>query len=267
MNVLFPKYIPKSTPLQEGWQYSGVMLEIQGFFEHTSACNFFTAAIMSQENPGRKRIQSLAGLVLLALLFLLFMQSGLYARIDLEHLRDLGNNPWTPVLIIVAMTAAWMFALPASVFFFITPLLFSAPAATAVICIGSAAGTTMGYVAARYIGGPWVESFRDHRVTRFIEQHATFPSLFAVRIFPSSPHCFLNYGAGLVKIPLLKFLLATLLAIGIKAYLYSTAISQSVGAKSIREALNWQTVTALVVLSVLGILGHIFKKRWELQRQ
>lgn len=222
---------------------------------------------MSQENPGRKKIQSLAGLGLLALLFVLFVQSGLYDRIDVAHLRELGNNPWTPVLIIVAMTAAWMFALPASVFFFITPLLFSAPAATAVICIGSAAGTTMGYVTARYIGGPWVESFRDHRVTRFIEQHATFPSLFAVRIFPSSPHCFLNYGAGLVKIPLLKFLLATLLAIGIKAYLYSTAISHSVGAKSIGEALNWQTVSALVLLSVLGILGHVFKKQWELQRE
>ena len=215
----------------------------------------------------KKKIQSLVGVAVLALLLLFFIQSGLYSRIDIEHLRELGDNPWTPVLIIIAMTAAWMFALPASVFFFITPLLFSVPAATAVICIGSAAGTTMGYVAARYIGGPWVERFREHRVTRFIERHSTFPSLFAIRIFPSSPHCFLNYGAGLMKIPLLKFLLATLLAIGIKAYLYSTAISHSVGAKSIREALNWQTVSALVVLSVLGILGHVFRRRWELQHR
>lgn len=221
---------------------------------------------MLTENQ-KKRIHSIIGIGLLAILFVLFMQSGLREQVSVENLRDLGANPWTPAMIIVAMTGAWTFALPASVFFFITPLLFSAPIATAVICAGSAAGTTMGYVAARWIGGPWVERFREHRVTKFIERHATFPSLFAVRIFPSSPHGFLNYGAGLVKIPLLKFLLATLLAVGIKAYLYATAIANSVGASTIQEALNWQTVTALIVLAALGITGHIVQKKWGLRQE
>lgn len=221
---------------------------------------------MLTENQ-KKRIHSFIGIALLAMLFVLFMQSGLREQMSVDNLRELGTNPWTPVLIIVAMTGAWTFALPASVFFFITPLLFSAPAATAVICAGSAAGTVMGYVAARWIGGPWVERFREHRVTKFIERHASFPSLFAIRIFPSSPHGFLNYGAGLVKIPLLKFLLATLLAVGIKAYLYATAIANSVGASTIQEALNWQTVTALMALGVLGIAGHILQKKWGLQRE
>lgn len=218
---------------------------------------------MLMENQ-KKRIHSIIGIGLLVILFVLFVQSGLREQVSVDNLRALGANPWTPALIIIAMTGAWTFALPASVFFFITPLLFSAPVATAVICIGSAAGTTMGYVAARWIGGPWVERFREHRVTKFIERHASFPSLFAVRIFPSSPHGFLNYGAGLLKIPLLKFLLATLLAVGIKAYLYATAIANSVGASTIQEALNWQTVTALTALGVLGIAGHILQKKWVL---
>lgn len=221
---------------------------------------------MLTENQ-KKRIHSIIGIGLLAILFVLFMQSGLREQVSVENLRDLGANPWTPAMIIVAMTGAWTFALPASVFFFITPLLFSAPVATAVICAGSAAGTTMGYVAARWIGGPWVERFREHRVTKFIERHASFPSLFAIRIFPSSPHGFLNYGAGLVKIPLLKFLLATLLAVGIKAYLYATAIANSVGASTIQEALNWQTVTALMALAALGITGHVMQKKWGLRQE
>lgn len=221
---------------------------------------------MLTENQ-KKRIHSIIGIGLLAILFVLFMQSGLREQVSVENLRDLGANPWTPAMIIVAMTGAWTFALPASVFFFITPLLFSAPVATAVICVGSAAGTTMGYIAARWIGGPWVERFREHRVTKFIERHASFPSLFAIRIFPSSPHGFLNYGAGLVKIPLLKFLLATLLAVGIKAYLYATAIANSVGASTIQEALNWQTVTALMALAALGITGHVMQKKWGLRQE
>lgn len=214
----------------------------------------------------KKRAHSLVGVGLLAILFALFMQSGLREQMSTDNLRALGANPWTPALIIVTMAGAWTFALPASVFFFITPLLFSAPAATVIICAGSAAGTTLGYVAARWIGGPWVERFREHRVTKFIERHASFFSLFAVRIFPSSPHGFLNYGAGMVKIPLLKFLLATLLAVGIKAYLYATAIANSVGASTVQEALNWQTVTALIALGVLGIVGHVLQKTWGLQR-
>ncbi|HEY5615111.1 MAG TPA: VTT domain-containing protein [Bacteroidota bacterium] len=222
---------------------------------------------MTLSHSQHKILRTVIGVAFLAVVLFLFLKSGLREEMSVERLHELGANPWTPVLIIVAMTGAWAYALPASVFFFITPLLFPPLAATAVICAGSAAGTTMGYVAARYIGGPWVERFRDHRVTRFIEQHATFPSIFAIRIFPSSPHGFLNYGAGLMKIPLFKFLVATLLAIGIKAYLYSVAISNSVGATSILDALNWQTVTATMLLSALGIAGHFWQKRWGLQKE
>ncbi|MCI0707326.1 MAG: VTT domain-containing protein [Ignavibacteriae bacterium] len=214
----------------------------------------------------RKRVQSLFGILLLAAVLVLFLDSGLYDEMSIENLRALGSNPWTPALIIIAMTGAWAYSLPASVFFFITPLLFSPLMATAVICIGSAGGTTLGYVAARYVGGPWVERFKDHRLTKFIERHATFPSLFAVRIMPGSWHGPLNYGAGLVKIPFLKFLIATLIAISIKGYLYAVAISNSVNATSVLDALNWQTVTATMSLAALGIAGHLWQRKWKLQR-
>jgi uncharacterized membrane protein YdjX (TVP38/TMEM64 family) len=209
------------------------------------------------------RIRSIILSVVLVILLILFLTSGIREQATVENLRALGANRWTAFLIIMAMTGAWAFALPASVFFFITPLLFSPLPATAIICVGSATGTTMGYIAARYIGGPWVERFRDHRVTRFLKRHSSFASLFAIRAFPSSPHGFINYGAGLVRIPLPKFLFATLCGVGIKAFLYATAISGSVGASSIREALNWQTVTALTAISLLAIVGHMVQQRWE----
>lgn len=209
------------------------------------------------------RTRSILSFVALVILLFLFLTSGIREQATVENLRMLGANRWTAFLIVAAMTGAWAFALPASVFFFITPLLFSPLPATAIICLGSATGTTMGYVAARYIGGPWVERFRDHRVTRFLQRHSSFSSLFAIRAFPSSPHGFINYGAGLVRIPLPKFLLATLCGVGIKAFLYATAIGGSVGASSIREALNWQTVAALTAISMLGIGGHVVQRRWD----
>lgn len=219
-------------------------------------------SLMNITDTQRTRIKSIVTIALLALLFLLFVNSGLREQVSVENLRRLGANPWAPFLIIAAMTGAWTFALPASVFFFLTPLLFPPAIATVIICIGSATGTTMGYLAARYVGGPWVERFRSHRITNFLERHSTFFSLFALRVVPSSPHGFINYAAGLVKIPFWKFLIATLCGVGIKAFLYATAIEGSVGASSIQEALNWQTVTALMTLAVLAITGHALQRRW-----
>ncbi|MBI3005598.1 MAG: hypothetical protein HYY49_09320, partial [Ignavibacteriales bacterium] len=112
---------------------------------------------MSQQNSAvsigenkKSRFQSLLVVAGLVLLFVVFMKSGLLELASRENLRDLGANPFAPLVIIAAMTGAWTFALPASVFFFITPLLFPPLASTGIICAGSAAGSAMGYVAARF---------------------------------------------------------------------------------------------------------------------
>ncbi len=219
-------------------------------------------------NENRKtRLQSIVVVVALVLLFILFMKSGLREQVSRENLRELGANPFAPMIIIASMAGAWTFALPASVFFFITPLLFPPFAATGIICAGSAAGSAMGYVAARFGGSPWFQRFHNSRVTRFLGRHSTFSALFTIRVFPSSPHMFINYGAGFLKIPFTKFILATLLGIGIKAFLYSNAIEGSVGASSIQEALNWQTVSALMALTALGITGHVMQRRWKREEE
>ncbi len=211
-------------------------------------------------NRGRARSFAVLSFALFALI--LYLTSGIGEMTTQENLRELGRNPLAPVLIIAAMTGAWAFALPASVFFFITPLLFPPGLATLILCAGSATGTSAGYWAARLVGGPWIEPFRNHRVTRFLERHSSFASLFAIRVMPSSPHGFINYGAGLLALPHAKFLAATVLAVGIKAFLYALAIDGSTGATNIREALNWQTMGALFALAVLAIAGHVARRRW-----
>jgi len=199
----------------------------------------------------------------LLVLLIVYLRSGVQDEASLARLREIGANPYSAIIIIAAMTAAWLYALPASIFFFVTPLLFPPVQTTVIICVGSLTGSTAGYWAARFVGGPWFEKFRDHRITLFLKRHSSFASLFAIRVFPSSPHGFINYGAGLLQISLFKFLLATLLGVGIKAYLYANAIEGSVGAKSIMDVLNWQTVSALSALGFLAIIGHIVRQRWK----
>ncbi|MEX2115946.1 MAG: VTT domain-containing protein [Bacteroidota bacterium] len=207
------------------------------------------------------RLRSVVMFLILVIALIVFLQSGLKDQVQWEKLRELGENPLTPIIIVVAMTAAWTFALPGSVFFFVTPLLFGAFEATAIVCLGSTLGTLAGYGAARYVGRPWVEKFRNHGITKFLERHSSFASLFAIRVVPSSQHWLINYGAGLLRLPIAKFLLATVTAVAIKAFLYAKAIQGSVGASNIRDALNWETVAALMVLGGLAVAGHIWQRR------
>jgi len=260
------QYSPISNVVQENCFEQGQMLEFPNIFEHYSCpmTNDQSTSLVSAELRGTKkaRIQSILIVMALAILFVVFMKSGLREQVTRENLRSLGANPFAPLVIIAAMTGAWTFALPASIFFFITPLLFPPLAATGIICAGSAAGSAMGYLAARFGGGPWFRRFDNSRVTQFLSRHSTFSALFTIRVFPSSPHMFINYGAGLLRIPFIRFLTATLAGIGIKAFLYSHAIEGSVGASSIEEALSWQTISALMALTVLGIVGHLMQRRW-----
>lgn len=212
-------------------------------------------------NPARAR--SLISLSVALFALALYLTTGLRETTTLENLRALGRDPLTPILIIASMTGAWAFALPASIFFFITPLLFPPALATLIVCIGAAAGSSAGYWTARLIGGPWIEPFREHRITRFLNEHSSFAGIFAVRVMPSSPHGFINYGAGLLELPHAKFLAATLLGAGIKAFLYAMAIDGSAGASGLSEALNWQTMGALFALAALALIGHIAQRRWK----
>jgi uncharacterized membrane protein YdjX (TVP38/TMEM64 family) len=207
------------------------------------------------------KIRSLLTFLILVVGLVLFLQSGLNDRVSVAKIRELGENPAAPLLIIAAMAVAWTYAFPASVFFFLTPLLFPPLEATVIICAGTAAGTVLGYVSARSLGGPWVERFRDRKITQFLEKHSSFASLFAVRIFPGSQHGLINYSAGILKIPLGRFLTATLSAVAIKAFLYAKAIDGSVGTSNLREALNWETVSVLSMLGLLALAGHIWQRR------
>jgi len=219
----------------------------------------------SQKPASFRWYRTIGGLTVLVVVLIVFLQSGLRELIALDRIKELGQHPLAPLVIILAMAGAWTFALPGSIFFFITPLLYPPLEAAVIITIGSAAGTTAGYSAARFIGGPWFERFRDSRITKFLSAHSTFGMIFTLRIVPASQHGILNYSAGLLSIRFVKFLGATVLAIAIKGFLYATAIQQSVGATNIRDALNVETVSALMALALLGVTGHLVQRRGEMR--
>jgi uncharacterized membrane protein YdjX (TVP38/TMEM64 family) len=178
-----------------------------------------------------------------------------------DELRELGSGGTTGLLIILAMAFAWAFALPASAFLFITPLLFPPYLSAAITTAGCALGTAVGYVVARFIGGAWVDRFRNGRLQRFLERNSSFLVLFGIRLTPSSPHGFINYAAGLAAVPLGRFVLATTAAMAIKSYVYATAVHNTLGARSLTDALSAKTLLSLLGVALLAIGGHALQRR------
>ena len=223
-----------------------------------------TPVLHSVSEARRERwSRTLLGISVALLVLLIYWWSGLGRMITAENLAELRVNVWAPVLIIFAMAASWAFALPASIFLFITPLLFPPLWSALITTAGCALGSSIGYVVARFVGGPWVDRFRDGRLHRFLLRHSSFMVLFAIRLTPSSPHGFINYGAGLAKIPFLRFLLATTLALAIKSYVYAEAVHNTVGAKSLFDALNAKTMLSLTAVATLALVGHWLHRRYE----
>jgi uncharacterized membrane protein YdjX (TVP38/TMEM64 family) len=195
-------------------------------------------------------------------LLMLYWWSGLDKMLTPENLSELRVNAWAPALIICAMTVSWAFALPASIFLFITPLLFPPHWSALITTIGSALGSALGYFVARFVGGAWVDGSRNGRLHRFLMRHSSFMVLFAIRLTPSSPHGFINYGAGLARIPFLRFVLATTLALALKSYVYAEAVHRTVGAKSLFDALSAKTTLSLLAVATLAIVGHWLHRRY-----
>ena len=206
--------------------------------------------------------RSVITIVIALILLIVYKVSGLDAIVRPENVQGLRFNVWAPILIIVAMSVAWAFALPASAFLFITPLLFPPHWSALITTAGCALGTTIGYLVARFAGGVWVERFRDGRLHRFLARHSSFMVLFAIRLTPSSPHGFINYGAGLAQIPLARFVTATTLAMALKSYVYAEAVHNTVGAKSLFDALTPKTMLSLFAVALLALTGHLLHRRY-----
>jgi uncharacterized membrane protein YdjX (TVP38/TMEM64 family) len=179
-----------------------------------------------------------------------------------ESLREAGSAR-AAIIIFLIVVCAWAFALPASAFLLITPLLFpvhlSVPITTAACTTGAGAG----YLIARFVGGWWVERRRGGRLRQFLSRHSSFLVVAALRLTPGVPHGFVNYAAGLASVPFARFMLATALAMALKSYVYAAAISGAIKANSLAGAVNARTILSLLGLATLSIAGHVIIKLRE----
>ncbi|MDQ1522774.1 MAG: hypothetical protein QOE47_698 [Pyrinomonadaceae bacterium] len=225
-----------------------------------------TAGELHIERPRGRGAAGRVAVVLLAVVvaFVLYARGGAWSAP--EQWQAGGASLFTAFLIIFIMAASLTCCLTASYFLILTPLLFPTHWSTLITTAGCVLGAAGGYSFARFVGGSWARRFRDGRVQRFLSSHSSFLALFGLRLAPS-PHGVVNYAAGLARISPARFLLATLAAMGLKSYVYATAVQTAVGAGSAANAVNARVVLSLIAVAALSLIGHILTRRYATLRR
>lgn len=72
----------------------------------------------------------------------------------------------------------------------------------------------------------------------------------------------INYTAGILHLPLPRFLAATVLGLGLKVFLYGSAIKEIVELATFSDVLRIETLAPLFVIALLLLLGKAARKRW-----
>ncbi len=67
--------------------------------------------------------------------------------------------------------------------------------------------------------------------------------------------------------PFVRFVVATTAAMAIKSYVYAEAVHNTVGAKSLTDALSVKTVLSMFCVALLALAGHALSRRFARQAE
>lgn len=198
------------------------------------------------------------------ILLILILIAGMVVQqmgwLDWQQLYEQGKQYsrmwWFPPVIIISMVVLFAFAQPGSMLFWVAGSFYETIAATIIIVAGGAGGALAAYAVCRRLSGGFAEDIPSSRYFRFLRRHTDPAILCAVRVTPNFPHSVINYGAGILGVPVTRFLITTLLGLSIKGFLYASIARDAVTAGTLADVLDLKTIGLLFVLAALFLFGN-----------
>lgn len=183
-------------------------------------------------------------------------------RQALDWARGYALRWWLPLALILLQAALFMFALPGSAVLWLVAPLYAPAASTLILAAGGSAGALAAYWFARRLTDESLARLRASRGYRALERESDFLMLCALRLVPAFPHSVLNYGAGILRLPLGRFLATAAIGLGMKAYVYSSVIRHALEAAHPADLLRGEAVLPLALLALALFAGRALRRRW-----
>lgn len=179
----------------------------------------------------------------------------------LQWMRGYTEHWWLAAALILLQIVLFMFAMPGSTLLWVVAVLYPPVAATLILVAGASMGGLAGYLFARRLARQRQARLRENRHFRLLREHGDFFTQCALRVTPGFPHSIINYGAGILGLPLGRFFAAAVLGLGVKTFLYSHVIHRALGAAEPAEQ-AWQEIAPpLVLLALLLLLARLILRR------
>jgi uncharacterized membrane protein YdjX (TVP38/TMEM64 family) len=193
-------------------------------------------------------------LIAFALVLVAVFAVGLMLAPHSAHgLRDglAGLGPWRPFLVIAMYVLLTCAMVPGPVLAGASGLLFGTALGSAVAIVSATLGAVLAFALARWIAHSSLLAIAGPRLSYWIAriQARGFLSVLSARIAPLAPFALISYAAGMARVRLGQFALATLIGVSPRAFAYA-ALGGSLGNYSSPEAL-----AALGVLAGMAITG------------
>ncbi len=167
---------------------------------------------------------------------------------------------WLVPILILAQALPFAFALPGSLMFLVIGVLYDPLPATAMIAAGGVMGSLAAYYFSGKLSASWVEQVRRQKVYKVLRSNTNFLMLCAMRTLPGFPHSVINYGSGLLRIPLKRFVSSAILGYLVKGMLYASILHNVVDPDEAGELFSLEVMWPLLVLAGLFAMGFFLQK-------
>lgn len=179
----------------------------------------------------------------------------------LDWARRHGDGWQLAAAIVLAQAVLYTLAQPGSILFWVAAPLYAAPVATVILTAGGSAGALGAYLFARRVTRVDAARARGHRLFALLERQGDFFTLLALRVLPGMPHAVINYAAGILGLPLARFLSATALGLALKSYLYSSAVEAASVSARAADLLRLEVLGPLFAIALLLLFGRLAYRR------
>jgi uncharacterized membrane protein YdjX (TVP38/TMEM64 family) len=160
------------------------------------------------------------------------------------------------------------FSLPGAVFFTLAGgFLFGSVVGTLYVNLAATSGSTLAFLAGRYLLRDWVEAKFGSRLGPLQEGFAKngFSYLMTLRLIPLFPFFIVNLLCGLTRVSLGTYVAATALGIIPGSFVYAYAGRQLGTINSLKEIASPNVLMAFTLLGLLALVPIVYQK-WNARK-
>ncbi|WP_455212379.1 TVP38/TMEM64 family protein [Kaarinaea lacus] len=214
-------------------------------------------------NPAIKFWRPLLLLALVLLGIILYYLDVFDFNQVLNVAQNYAQHWWAATALIVIQALLFTFALPGSLLLWVVAVIYVPTTATIILVSGSTLGALGAYWFARWESVGWTAQIQQNRIFHVLEKRGDFLTLSTLRILPSFPHSVINYGAGILRLPLGQFIGSAIIGFTLKNFLYTNAIHGAVTAADPSDVIRLETIVPLIILALLFAIAAFFHSHWS----